>query len=79
MYLVDANVLSEARRGSVEALSWLRSIDPLLVFLSVVTLGEIARGIAMKQKRDPTAAAHLADWLGRLRHDHADRNNPARD
>jgi toxin FitB len=29
MYLVDTNVVSEARRGAPEALGWLRSVDPL--------------------------------------------------
>jgi hypothetical protein len=31
MYLVDINVVSEARRGSPEAVAWLRSVDPLRV------------------------------------------------
>ena len=28
MFLVDTNVVSEARRGSVEAVTWLRSVNP---------------------------------------------------
>jgi toxin FitB len=40
MYLVDTNVLSEARRGSREARIWLRSVEPATVYLSVITLGE---------------------------------------
>ena len=48
MYLVDTNVISDARRKIPQALSWLQSIPPDEVFLSVVTLGEIARGIAQK-------------------------------
>jgi hypothetical protein len=31
MYLVDTNVVSEARRGSLEAVTWLRSVNPLAV------------------------------------------------
>ncbi|BAP81978.1 putative nucleic acid-binding protein [Bradyrhizobium diazoefficiens] len=73
MYLVDTNVVSEARRGSPEATGWLRSVDPASVHLSTLTLGEIMRGIALKQKSDPKAASHLAEWLRKLRHDHADR------
>lgn len=73
MYLVDTNVISEARRGTPEAVNWMRSVDPLTVHLSTLTLGEIMRGIALKQKSDPTAAGHLAEWLRRLRHQHADR------
>lgn len=73
MYLVDTNVVSEARRGSAQATGWLRSVDPASVHLSTLTLGEIMRGIALKQKSDPKAASHLAEWLRKLRHDHADR------
>jgi predicted nucleic acid-binding protein len=73
MYLVDTNVVSEARRGAPEAVRWLRSVDPLAVYLSVITLGEIMRGVALRQKADPRAAAHLAEWLQKLRHEHADR------
>jgi len=73
MYLVDTNVLSEARRGSQQALSWLRSVDPARVYLSTLTLGEIRRGIVLKQKSDPAAAAKLAAWLHQLRLDYAGR------
>ncbi|MHC2627241.1 putative nucleic acid-binding protein [Bradyrhizobium huanghuaihaiense] len=73
MYLVDTNVVSEARRGAPQATDWLRSVDPASVHLSTLTLGEIMRGIALKQKSDPKAAGHLAEWLRKLRHDHADR------
>lgn len=79
MYLVDTNVISEARRGSVPAIAWLRSVDPLSVHLSTLTLGEIMRGIALKQKTDPKAAGHLTEWLRKLRHDHADRILPVTD
>lgn len=79
MYLVDTNIVSEARRGTLEAVSWLRSVDPLSVHLSALTLGEIMRGIALKQKADPRAAAHLTEWLRKLRHDHNDRILPVTD
>jgi toxin FitB len=73
MYLIDTNVVSEARRGSPEANAWFRSIDLHDVYLSVITLGEIMRGIALKQRTDPQTASRLAGWLQKLRHDHADR------
>ena len=79
MFLVDTNVVSEARRGSDEAVKWLRSVNPLDVHLSVITLGEVMRGIALKQKADPQAASHLAQWLQTLRRDHADRILPVTD
>ena len=79
MYLIDTNIVSEARRGTSEAVSWLRSVDPLSVHLSALTLGEIMRGIALKQKSDPITAAHLAEWLRKLRHDHVERILPVTD
>jgi predicted nucleic acid-binding protein len=79
MYLVDTNVVSEARRGAAEAVAWLRSVNPLEVHLSVITLGEIMRGIALKQKSDPQAASHRAHWLQTLRRNHADRILPVTD
>jgi predicted nucleic acid-binding protein len=79
MYLVDTNVVSEARRGGAEAVGWLRSVNPLAVYLSVITLGEIMRGVALKQRSDPRAASHLAQWLQTLRSDHADRILPITD
>jgi predicted nucleic acid-binding protein len=79
MYLVDTNIVSEARRGTPEAISWLRSVNPLTIHLSALTLGEIMRGIALKQKADPRAAAHLTEWLRKLRHDHIERILPITD
>jgi toxin FitB len=73
MYLVDTNVLSEARRGTKEARAWLLSVDPTTIYLSVVTLGEIMKGIALKRRSDARAAAALTTWLEQLRHDHSDR------
>lgn len=79
MYLVDTNVISEARRGTAEAVGWLRAADPQTVHLSALTLGEIMRGIALRQKSDPTTAGHLAEWLRKLRRQHADRILPVTD
>ncbi|RDL46558.1 Toxin FitB [Ensifer sp. M14] len=79
MYLIDTNPVSEARGGTPQAVSWLRSIDPLGIHLSALTLGEIMRGIALKQRSDPKTAAHLTEWLRKLRHDHGDRILPITD
>lgn len=76
MYLLDTNVVSEARRTSVQAVSWLRSVDPESVHLSVITLGEITRGIVMRRKTDPMAASTLSSWLQALRRDYGARVLP---
>jgi toxin FitB len=79
MYLIDTNVLSEARRGAPEAVRWMRATDPQTIYLSSLTFGEIMRGIALKQKSDPVAAGHLAEWLRKLRHRHEKRILPVTD
>ena len=63
MFLLDTNVVSEARRRTPAAVDWLRSADPAKLYLSVITLGEIARGVAMKERDDRPAAGHLTVWL----------------
>jgi predicted nucleic acid-binding protein len=79
MYLVDTNVISEARRGAMEARTWLRSVDPAAIFLSVITLGEIMKGIAMRRHASPDQTASLTVWLERLRQEHASRILPVDD
>ncbi len=79
MYLLDTNVVSEARRGTRRAVDWLRSVRPDALHLSVVTLGEIARGISLKERTDARTAAVLRTWLQTLRHDHAARLLPITD
>ena len=37
------------------------------------------RGVALKRGSDPAAAGHLAEWLRRIRHEHADRILPVTD
>lgn len=75
-YLIDTNVLSETRRRSPQAVAWLRAVEPAQVFLSVITVGEIAKGIAVRERTDPVAAAMLGRWLDGLRQMYADRILP---
>jgi toxin FitB len=79
MFLLDTNIVSEARRRAPQAVKWLKSVDPAKLYLSVISLGEIERGIAMKAREDRPAAGHLAVWLETLRRDFADRILPLHD
>jgi predicted nucleic acid-binding protein len=63
----------------MEPREWLRSVAPSTFYLSVVTLGEIMKGVALKQRTDPHMAASLMEWLDLLRRDHADRILPIDD
>ncbi|KUM24364.1 plasmid stabilization protein [Mesorhizobium loti] len=73
MYLLDTNVVSDVQRRLPKPTAWLASVDPASVNLSVVTLGEIERGIFKQRKADPERAARLDIWLRELRRDNANR------
>ena len=76
MYLLDTNVVSDARKGAKPVLEWILSVDPSSLFLSVITIGEIIRGIEMRRQRDPAAAEALMEWLVGMRLDTQDRILP---
>lgn len=62
-YLVDTNVLSELRRKLPDAavVNWFAKRPPANLYLSVLTLGEIRKGIA---GASPLARRQaLLDWL----------------
>jgi predicted nucleic acid-binding protein len=67
MYLIDTNVLSALRRPNrtPQVAQWLRSKPDDQLFLSVITLGEIERGIAQQEDRNPPFALDLRAWLDR--------------
>jgi toxin FitB len=64
-FLLDTNVLSEARRLEPNrgVLEWLDKIDEDRAFISVVSLAEIRRGVALMENGRRRVA--LADWLSR--------------
>jgi predicted nucleic acid-binding protein len=68
MFLIDTDVLSALSRrprdANVEA--WFRRQRASHLFLSVLTIGEIERGIAMRRRLDPGFAATLASWLDQV-------------
>lgn len=75
-FLIDTNVLAELRKGAranAHVRAWFRDLDPDVIMLSVVTIGEIRRGIESLRRRDVVAARSLDRWLGGLLRDHADR------
>ncbi len=79
MYLLDTCVISEARRRSPPAVTWLQSTRPETLFLSAITVGEIMKGVTMKLRTDPPAAAVLLRWLVELRAVYASRILPVDD
>ena len=64
-FLLDTNVVSETRRTSPQRtlLAWLQSVEPDALFVSVLTLADLTKGIAKKRRQDAVAADGLAHWL----------------
>lgn len=78
-YLLDTNVLSELRKGEradASVTAWFTDVAEEEIFLSVLTIGEIRRGIESVRRRDPDSAAALDRWLALLSEAHADRILP---
>lgn len=65
MYILDTNVISAVRRPdrAPQVAAWLRGKPEDQLFLSVVTLGEIQRGIEKQRHRDRGFAEDLQAWL----------------
>ena len=77
-YLLDTNVLSEARKpaGDANVRAWLASVRGAELYLSVLVVGEIRQGIERLRRRDLRQAAVFEAWLTSLRRDYADRILP---
>jgi hypothetical protein len=78
MFLLDTVVLSELRQRRRDAgvLAWFASVSPDELFLSVVTVAEIERGIELRRADNPAFAAELGDWLDLVVRGYADRVLP---
>ena len=68
MFLIDTDVLSALRKRErhPEVVRWLEAQRTADLYLSAVTIGEIERGIAQQQRRDPSFARELSIWLDRV-------------
>lgn len=78
MYLIDTNVVSEARKKN-KANTGVRDFfgrvvaEKLSVFISVITIGELRRGVELIRHRGDTRQANLLEkWLDALLADYQD-------
>jgi len=62
-YLLDTNVISEliAKKPAPEVLNWVENIDQESIFLSVITIGELKKGI--EKLPDSRKKKTLVAWL----------------
>ena len=78
MYLLDTVVISELRKRQ-PAPAVIRCLSQRIeteLFLSVLTIGEIQRGISGKRVDDPEFADALSGWLNALLRNYGDRIVP---
>jgi len=78
-YLLDTNVLAEWRKARPDpgVVDWFASAPVDELFVSVITIGEIRRGIAKLQlRRDYRQAAAYESWLASTKELFGDRLVP---
>jgi len=65
-FLIDTNVISEVRKGArcdANVAAWYAAIEDDDLYLSVLVLGEIRRGIERARAGEPAKARALEQWL----------------
>ncbi len=78
-FLIDTNIISEVRKGprcDANVAAWYGSIDDASIYLSVLVLGEIRKGIERARPSDPARANALEQWLSAVVKSFADRILP---
>ncbi len=77
-YLLDTNIISEARRSRADpgVLAFLSASESDLLFVSVLTLGELRKGVAIKRRTDPADADRINAWAEGIAANFADRLLP---
>jgi len=78
-YLLDTNIVSELRKGQRAdsgVLAWFDSVADIDLFLSVLVVGEIRKGVEQARAHDLPKARVLARWLAGLEQKYGDRVLP---
>ena len=68
-FVLDTNVISELQKGSrchPNVWTWYDKTPVEEIFLSVVTLGEMRRGVEKKRKTDVATARVYEKWLNQV-------------
>lgn len=77
-YLLDTNVVSEVRkpRPDRRVIDFLTAASRAEAFLSVLTIGELRKGAALKRRSDTPSAGRIDAWIDSLEVEYADRTLP---
>ena len=74
-FLLDTNVVSELRkrRADPSVVPWFRRHRRDDLYLSVLTVGELRRGVERVRRRNPASAGALDGWMKRILDEFSDR------
>ena len=77
-WLLDTCALSEyaKKAPAPEVIAWLDEQDEASLFISVISLGEIEKGILKLRRRSPARSQKLTAWLGKVEQRFAGRILP---
>jgi toxin FitB len=77
-WLLDTCALSEyaKKAPAPEVIAWLDEQDEVSLFISVISLGEIEKGILKLRRRSPARSQKLTAWLGKVEQRFAGRVLP---
>jgi toxin FitB len=77
-YLLDTNLISETRKLRADAgvTAFLAAADSAGLFLSVLTLGELRKGVEARRHIDTATAARLEAWVDDIETTFTDRVLP---
>jgi toxin FitB len=65
-YLIDTNIISEVRKGKrcdANVARWYEKIEDASLYLSVLVIGEIRKGIEKIRFKDAVQANAIENWL----------------
>ena len=78
-FLLDTNVVSELRKGAradAGVRAWFHDHKTNQLWLSVLVVGELRRGVELLRRRDKRAGKRLSDWLIGVTSEYDDRIIP---
>ncbi len=75
-FLIDTNIISELRKGprcNPGVAAWYSTVESDKLYLSVLVLGELRRGVEGLRRRDAAKAEMLDAWLSAVQAGYGDR------
>lgn len=78
-FLIDTNVVAELRKGALAdagVRGWFDDHKADQLWLSVLVVGELRRGVELLRRRDEKAGTRLSEWLDTVTRDFDDRIIP---